>query len=99
MVWTAANRGRHNRRGQGYPSDMTNEEWTVIEPLLPVPSGKGRPRRHSLREVMNGIRYFLRYGIPWDAMPKDLPRRAFAMTIGACCPMADTCSGSTTSWS
>jgi putative transposase len=41
--------------------------------LLPVPSGKGRLREHQLREVMNGIRYVLRCGIPWDAVPKDLP--------------------------
>jgi putative transposase len=73
MVWTAKNRGRYDRRGQRYPSDLTNEEWTVLQPLLPVPQGRGRPREHQLREVMNGIRYVLRYGIPWDAMPKDLP--------------------------
>ncbi len=40
---------------------------------LPVPGGTGRPRRYSFRELMNGIRYVLRYGVPWDAMPKDLP--------------------------
>ena len=45
----------------------------MLEPLLPVPRGQGRPRTHPLREVMNGIRYVQRYGIPWDAMPKDLP--------------------------
>lgn len=73
MTWTEENRGRYDRRGQRYPSDMTNEEWIVLEPLLPVPQGKGRPRRYALREIMNGIRYVLRYGIPWDAMPKDLP--------------------------
>ena len=73
MVWTAKTRGRYDRRGQRYPSDMTNEEWTVLQPLLPVSQGRGRPREHQLREVMNGIRYVLRYGIPWDAMPKDLP--------------------------
>ena len=73
MVWTAQNRERYDRRGQRYPSDLTNEEWNVLEPLLPVPQGSGRPRRHLLREIMNGIRYVLRYGIPWDAMPKDLP--------------------------
>jgi putative transposase len=33
----------------------------------------GRPRQHSIREIIKGIRYVLRYGIPWDAMPKDLP--------------------------
>ena len=45
----------------------------MLEPLLPVAQGQGRPRTHMLREVMNGIRYVQRYGIPWDAMPKDLP--------------------------
>ena len=44
-----------------------------MEPLLPVAKGVSRPRRYLLREIMNGIRYVLRYGIPWDAMPKDLP--------------------------
>jgi len=73
MVWTAKNRGRYDRRGQRYPSDLTNEEWAVLQPCLPIPHGKGRPRQHMLREIMNGIRYVLRYGIPWDAMPKDLP--------------------------
>ena len=73
MVWTDENRGRYDRRGQRYPSDVTNEEWGVLERLLPVAKGQGRPRQHPLREVMNGIGYVLRYGIPWDAMPKDLP--------------------------
>lgn len=73
MVWTAKTRSRYDRRGQRYPSDLTNDEWAILEPLLPVAQGKGRPRQHLLREVMNGIRYVQRYGIPWDAMPKDLP--------------------------
>ena len=45
----------------------------MLGPFLPTPTGTGRPRRYVLREIMNGIRYVLRYGIPWDAMPKDLP--------------------------
>ena len=73
MVRTATKRGRHDRRDPRYPSDLTNEEWVVLQPLLPVRQRRGRPRVHQLREVMNGIRYVLRYGIPWDAMPKDLP--------------------------
>jgi len=44
MVWTAENRGRYDRRGQRYPSDLTNEEWAVLQPLLPVRQGRGRPR-------------------------------------------------------
>lgn len=73
LVWTDENRSRYDRRGQRYPSDITNEEWAILEPLLPVATGHGRPRRHPLREVINGIRYVQRYGIPWDAVPKDLP--------------------------
>lgn len=73
LVWTAENRPRHDRRSQRYPSDITNEEWVILEPNLPVAKGVGRPRTHMLREVINGIRYVQRYGIPWDAMPKDLP--------------------------
>lgn len=98
MVWTAQNRNRYDRRGQRYPSDLTNEEWIVLEPLLPVPQGTGRPRRHLLREIMNGIRYVLRYGIPWDAMPKDLPPSSICYDCCGSCPMAVTWSGSTIIW-
>ena len=73
LVWTDENRPWYDRRGQRYPSDLTNEEWAVLEPLLAVAQGQGRPRTHVLREVMNGIRDVQRYGVPWDAMPKDLP--------------------------
>jgi putative transposase len=73
LVWTAENRPRYDRRSQRYPSDMTNEEWLILEPLLPVAEGIGRPRTHPIQEIMNGIRYVQRYGIRWDAMPKDLP--------------------------
>ncbi|CAK0765189.1 hypothetical protein CCP2SC5_370008 [Azospirillaceae bacterium] len=59
------NRPRYDRHGQRYPSDLTNEEWIVLEPFLPVARGIGLSRRHTLRETMNGIRYVLRYGIPW----------------------------------
>lgn len=52
---------------------MKNEEWAILAPLLPVPVGIGRNRTHSVREIINGIRYVQKYGIPWDAMPKDLP--------------------------
>ena len=73
MVWTDENRARYDRRGQRYPSDITDAEWSILQPLLPVAQGCGRPRVHVLREIMNGIRYVQRYGIPWDALPKDLP--------------------------
>ena len=73
VAWTKENRPRYDRRNQRYPSDLTPDEWRELEPLLPVAQGIGRPRTYSLQEVINGIRYVQRYGIPWDAMPKDLP--------------------------
>jgi len=69
-MWTDAQRKKHDRRGGRYPSDLKNQEWTVLEPMLPT---EGRPRDYELREVVNGVRYVLFYGIPWDAAPKDLP--------------------------
>lgn len=72
-MWTPETRAKYDRRDLRYPSDLRNEEGAEIEPLLPKPSGRGRPREYLLREIINGIRYVLRYGIPWDAMPKALP--------------------------
>ncbi len=56
--------------------DLTDEQWTVISPLIPDlpkrPDGKGRPWRDS-REVMNGILWILRTGAPWHDMPDRFP--------------------------
>ncbi|QRE77263.1 IS5 family transposase [Methylobacterium aquaticum] len=73
VVWTKENRARYDRRNQRYPSDLTPDEWRELEPFLSIAQGIGRPRTYSLQEIINGIRYVQRYGIPWDAMPKDLP--------------------------
>jgi transposase len=56
-----------------YPSDLTDEEWALLEPLIPAPKPGGRPARVSRREIMNAILYVLKNGIPWRAMPHDLP--------------------------
>ena len=56
-----------------YPSDLTDTEWAVIAPLLPMPQCRGQPRIHSLREIVNAIHYVLRGGIAWRALPHDLP--------------------------
>jgi len=56
-----------------YPSDVSDDEWALVAPyltLLPVSSGQ---RQHPLREVFNGLRYLVRYGVAWRAMPNDLP--------------------------
>ena len=56
-----------------YPSDLTDAEWEELEPLLPPPKPGGHPRTVDLREVINGILYVLRGGIPWRMVPHDLP--------------------------
>ena len=56
-----------------YPNDLTDAEWNVLFPLLPQESPIGRPRKWSLREILDGIFYVLRGGIAWRAMPHDLP--------------------------
>src|ERR687891_3020007 len=56
-----------------YSSDLTDAQWEVLAPLLPPANSKGHPRTVDLREVINGILYVLRGGIPWRLLPHDLP--------------------------
>jgi putative transposase len=59
-----------------YPSDLTDAQWAIIEPLLPPPPTVGRPRLHGLREILNAIFYLNRSGCQWDMLPHDLPPRS-----------------------
>lgn len=59
-----------------YPTSFTDQQWAVLEPLLPAPKTQGRtgrPREYSYRDILNGIFYVLRTGCTWDMMPHDLP--------------------------
>src|SRR5262245_39226413 len=55
---------------QQYPSDVTDEQWAVLEPLIP-PSKGGRPRKADMRRVVNGIFYRNRAGCQWRMLPRD----------------------------
>jgi hypothetical protein len=55
-------------------TDLTDEEWHILAPLLPPEKSGGRPRTYPLREVLNGIQYLLRGGCAWRLMPHDLPQ-------------------------
>jgi putative transposase len=57
-----------------YPTDLSDEEWKYIEPHMPTPKGQGRPRIHSLREILNATFYVLRSGCQWRMLPNDFPR-------------------------
>jgi len=58
-----------------YPSDLSDEQWKLLEPLIPPEKPGGRPREQDMREVLNGIYYVLRTGCAWDYLPHDLPNR------------------------
>ena len=75
-MWTAENRPRYNRDKLRYPSDLTDEEWSWIERLIPPAKRGGRQRDVDVREVLNGVMYVLSTGCQWRYMPKDLPPRS-----------------------
>jgi transposase len=56
-----------------YPSDVSDEEWSLVSPYLTLMREDASQRDHPLRELFNGLRYVIRYGIAWRAMPNDLP--------------------------
>ena len=56
-----------------YPSDLSDREWEIIKPLLPLPKGFGRPRTVDLREILNGVFYVQRTGCQWEMLPHDFP--------------------------
>jgi len=75
-MWTNENRGRYDRSELRYPSDLTNEEWALVEPLIPPARRGGAKRTVDVREVVNGLMYVLSTGCQWRAIPKDLPPRS-----------------------
>jgi len=75
-VWTDSNRARYDRNHLRYPSDLTDDEWSIIEPLIPPAKKGGNKRRVVVREVVNGIMYILSTGCQWRQVPKDLPPRS-----------------------
>lgn len=75
-MWTEENRQRYNRDKLRYPSDLTDDEWSVLEPLIPPAKRGGRKRTVDMREVVNGAMYVLSTGCQWRAVPKDLPPKS-----------------------
>lgn len=59
-----------------YPSDLTDAEWGLVEPLIPPAKRGGRRREVDVREVVNGLLYVLSTGCQWRAVPKDLPPKS-----------------------
>ena len=75
-MWTKKNRGQYDRSKLRYPSDLTDEEWAFIEPLIPDAKPGGNKRTVDERNVVDGVMYILSTGCQWAALPKDLPPRS-----------------------
>jgi putative transposase len=56
-----------------YQSDLSDAEWSCLEPHLAAPKATGRPKMHATREILNAIFYVVRGGCPWRLLPNDFP--------------------------
>jgi transposase len=75
-MWTKRNRARYDRSKLRYPSDLSDDEWQLVEPLIPPGKHGGDKRTVVMREVVNGLMYVLSTGCQWRAIPKDLPPKS-----------------------
>lgn len=73
MAWTEIARRQYERRNSRYASDLTDVEWSIIEPLMPAPRRLGRPRKTDLREVVNALLYIASSGGAWRLLPMNFP--------------------------
>lgn len=58
---------------EAYRTDLTDAEWDLLQPYLPPPAARGRPRQHGWREILNGVFYLVRSGCAWRLLPHNLP--------------------------
>jgi len=75
-MWTNENRALYDRSELRYPSDLSDEEWALVDPMIPPAKRGGGKRTVVMREVVNGVMYILSTGCQWRALPKDLPPRS-----------------------
>lgn len=75
-MWTTENRPRYNRDKLRYPSDLSDDEWGHVAPLIPPAKRGGGKRSVDIRAVVNGVMYVLSTGCQWRYLPKDLPPRS-----------------------
>ena len=75
-MWTTENRARYDRSTLRYPGDLTDDEWSLIAPLIPPAKRGGREWQKDERELVNAIMYGLSTGCQWRYIPKDLPPKS-----------------------
>jgi transposase len=80
-------------QNRAYPMDLSDEQWAVLQPILPSTVGRGCPRKLDLRQVINAMLYVVVGGIQWRRLPHEFPPwypRGFTMpaTSASCTPIA-----------
>ncbi len=75
-MWTTENRGRYDRSRLRYPSDLTDDEWELVEPLIPPGKRGGGKRTVVMREVVNGLMYILSTGCQWRRFRRTCRRKS-----------------------
>ena len=76
MPWNETTKTQYTRPPARFENDLTDEEWILVEPCLPPPAKRGRPRETDLREVFNAIQYMRDTGCQWRAIPPCFPPAA-----------------------
>src|SRR5260370_7510791 len=83
-MWTKESRAKYNRDHLRYRSDLTDDEWTLVEPFIPPAKSGGGKRRTDMREAMNGVMYILSTACQWPHLPKDFPPPTTLLTYSIC---------------
>jgi putative transposase len=73
MPWPGITRDKYRRDQLRYASDTKDAEWKILEPFMPAPCRRGRPREVDLRDIVEAILYIAATGCQWRALPKDFP--------------------------
>ena len=72
-MWTETTRPEYERKCLGYSSNLSDAEWTTIEPLLPQRNRLGRPPKTEMRSIVNAMFYMVRTGCQWRQLPREFP--------------------------
>lgn len=62
--------------GQGYYTDLTDEQWEILKPIVDIPNERGRPREVNMREIINAIAYIGKTSAQWPLLPNDFPAKS-----------------------
>ena len=95
-MWTSKNRARYDRSKLRYPSDLTDDEWGLVEPLIPPGKTGGGKRTVIMREVVNGLMYILSTGCQGARSRETCRRKARSTTTSICGRMTARWNESTT---